>query len=96
MALLQSYGPHDMVTHMKTTVDIADALLEDARKAADRRGVTLRALIEEGLRHVVKAGKRRPRFTLRDASFKGDGLDPTFADVDWERIRAAAYDGRGA
>jgi Bacterial antitoxin of type II TA system, VapB len=85
-----------MVTHMKTTVDISDALLDDARKMADRRGVTLRALIEEGLRHVVKSGARRPRFTLRDASFAGDGLSPEFADGDWERIREAVYKGRGA
>jgi hypothetical protein len=86
-----------MLTHMKTTVDIGDALLDSARKVAERRGVTLRALIEEGLRHVVlKAGARGPRFTLRDASFKGDGLDPTFADGDWGRIREAVYKGRGA
>ena len=85
-----------MVTHMKTTVDISDALLDDARKVADRRGVTLRALIEEGLRHVVTSGAKRSRFTLRDASFKGEGLSPEFADRDWEGIRDAAYKGRGA
>lgn len=85
-----------MVAHMKTTVDISDPLLDEARKVAERRGVTLRALIEEGLRHVVKVGVRRSRFTLRDASFKGDGLSPEFADGTWERIREATYTGRGA
>ena len=80
---------------MKTTVDISDALLDDARKVADRRGVTLRALIEEGLRHVVKSDARRPRFTLRDASFAGEGLSREFADGDWQRIRDAIYEGRG-
>lgn len=96
MVLTHMYGSDDMLTFMKTTVDISDALLDDARKVAGRRGVTLRALIEEGLRHVVKAGGRRPRFTLRDASFKGDGLDPAFGDGDWERIREEVYRGRGA
>ena len=43
-----------MGTHMKTTVEISDALLEEARKVAARRNVTLRTLIEEGLRQVVK------------------------------------------
>ena len=85
-----------MVTHMKTTVDIADALLDEARRVADRRGITLRAVIEEGLRYVVKAGSRRARFTLRDASFRGEGIAAAFADADWARIRDAAYKDRGA
>ena len=81
---------------MKTTVEVSDALLDEARKVADRRGVTLRTLVEEGLRHVVKAASKRPNFRLRDASFRGDGLDPAFADGEWERVRDAAYTGRGA
>lgn len=85
-----------MGTHMKTTVEIADGLLAEARKVADRRGVTLRAVIEEGLRVVVKTSSRRAPFTLRDASFRGKGLAAEFADGNWERMRDAAYTGRGA
>lgn len=85
-----------MGAHMKTTVEIADGLLAEARKLADRRGVTLRTVIEEGLRAVVKAGSRRAPFTLRDASFRGQGLAPEFADGTWDRLRDAAYTGRGA
>jgi hypothetical protein len=85
-----------MGSHMKTTVEISDALLTEARRVADRRGITLRTLVEEGLRQVVKAERARPRFTLRDASFGGTGLDPEFADGNWERIRDTAYSGRGA
>ncbi len=85
-----------MGTHMKTTVEISDQLLDEARRAAARRGVTLRALIEEGLRVVVKTSRRRPEFRLRSASFEGDGLTPAFADGDWDRIRDAVYTGRGA
>lgn len=85
-----------MGDHMKTTVDISDSLLEDARRVADRRGVTLRTVIEEGLRHVVTSERRRPPFQLRDASFRGEGLQPEFEGATWDRLRDAAYGERGA
>jgi hypothetical protein len=44
---------------MKTTIEIADSLLDEAKRLAARRGVTLRTVVEEGLRHVVKAERRR-------------------------------------
>ena len=84
-----------MGTHMKTTVEISDALLEEARRVAARRSVTLRTLIEEGLRQVVKTGVKG-KFRLRDESFAGEGLDPSFELADWAQVRDAAYKGRGA
>ena len=80
---------------MKTTVDISDALLEEAKELAAKDQTTLRALLEAGLRSVIKERKRRRKFRLRDASFKGEGLQPDFLDADWEQIRDAAYRGRG-
>lgn len=81
---------------MKTTVEIADALLEDARRVAVREGTTLRALMEQGLRHVVAERRRRAdAFRLRKASFKGHGLQPGVAGASWERIREMAYEARG-
>ena len=38
---------------MKTTIDIPDSLLLSTRQTARKRGITLRALVEEGLRLVV-------------------------------------------
>ncbi len=42
---------------MKTTIDIADGLLAEAKAHAREEGLTLRTLIEEGLRRVL--GDRR-------------------------------------
>ena len=64
---------------MKTTVEIADSLLREARKVAAREGVTLRELMERGLRKVVDDTKQRAPFKLRDASFRGKGLQAEFA-----------------
>ena len=80
---------------MKTTLDISDPLLREARKLAARERTTLRALVEQGLRQVVAEKRRRPAFRLRKASFKGRGLRPEVKDVGWERLRQMAYEGRG-
>jgi hypothetical protein len=84
-----------MVTHMKTTVEISDALAEEAKAVAARHKTTVRALIEAGLRHVLRERRRRTRFRLRDASFRGRGLQGEFREGDWQRIREAAFEGRG-
>ncbi len=81
---------------MKTTIDIADSLLEEAKKLAARERTTVRALVETGLRQVLAQNKpRRGGFRLRDATFKGEGLAPGVSGADWGRIRDAAYEGRG-
>lgn len=81
---------------MKTTLEISDPLLDQARKLASRDGTTLRALVEQGLRQVVaeRRGRSKP-FKLEDGSFKGDGLQPEFADAGWGEIRRAIYEGHG-
>jgi len=80
---------------MKTTVEIPDSLLEEARRLASREGTTVRALVEEGLRRLVAERKRGGAFRLRKATFKGSGLQPHVAGAPWERIREIAYEGRG-
>jgi hypothetical protein len=80
---------------MKTTIDISDALLRDARRFAAQEGVTLRALVERGLHRIIADTPQRGAFKLRRASFKGDGLSDEFRDATWERVRDGAYQGRG-
>ena len=80
---------------MKTTVDIPIALLTEAKQLAARRRTTLRALIEQGLRHALRRGDDRGEFRLKDGRFVGKGLQPEFSGGSWERIRDASYSGRG-
>jgi Arc/MetJ family transcription regulator len=83
-----------MGRHMKTTVEISDALLAEAKKVAARERTTIRTLIEQGLRHAVAQRKQRGRFQLRKASFKGRGLSAA-ARGGWANVRELAYEGRG-
>ena len=80
----------------KTTLEISDPLLREARKIAAGERTTLRALVEQGLRHVIAQKKQRHEFRLRDASFKGNGLHPDVQSADWSRIRALIYEGHGS
>jgi hypothetical protein len=85
-----------MYTHMKTTIDIADAVLNAAKATAAREGTTVRALVEEGLRKVLAERKTRSRFRLELPTFRGQGLAPGIREGDWEALRDAIYEGRGA
>lgn len=82
-----------MVNHMKTTVNLPDALLDEARDTARRRGTTVTSLIESGLRVAIseQEGPSSP-FTLDDASVDGNGLSTEFRTASWELLRAVSYD----
>lgn len=84
-----------MVTHMKTTVELSEPLMREAREAAVREGRTLRSLLEEGLREVLARRKKKARFRLRDGSFRGKGLQPGVDLSNWDEIRSLVYEGRG-
>ena len=84
-----------MVSHMKTTIDITDSLLEEAKELTRQEKSTLRALVEEGLNRVINERKAKKKFTLRDASFQGSGLQAEFEGESWQKIRSAAYEGHG-
>ncbi len=78
---------------MKTTVDISDELLRQAKEFAARRGIPLRKVIELGLHQVLQAsGPSRRPFRLKTVTTKGEGL---ICDGDWSTIRSLIYDGHG-
>jgi ribosomal protein L34 len=81
---------------MKTTIEIADSLLEAARQVASQEKSTVRALVEEGLRKVIEERKRSLGFKLRRATFKGRGLQPHVTGATWEQLRELIYQGQGA
>ncbi|MBM4310791.1 MAG: DUF2191 domain-containing protein [Deltaproteobacteria bacterium] len=80
---------------MKTTIDITDSLLMEAKKVMARESTTLRALVEESLRETLSRHRAGSTFKLRRAAFRGKGLQPEFRGAQWDSIRAAAYDGHG-
>lgn len=82
------------MARMKTTVEISDALLDEAKRVASRESSTLRELIEEGLRRSLDERRKKRAFHLRRASFRGKGLQPGVSP-EWDRLREVVYEGRG-
>jgi Arc/MetJ family transcription regulator len=81
---------------MKTTIDIADALLRQLRALAARRNTTMRSLVEAALRDALtRQNLHRSPAPLETPTFKGRGLHPGVSWDDWADIRSAAYEGRG-
>lgn len=76
----------------KTTVELPDDLLLEAKAWAARERTTLRGLVERGLRATLSRRSGAGRFRLRDGSVGGVGLRPEFHGAGWEQIRDAAYD----
>jgi len=77
-----------MVSHMKATVDIADTVLKEAKLIAAREGVTLRSLVEEGLRRVIEERTQQASaFKLRDVRYGEGGGVPGIDVNDWMSVK---------
>lgn len=75
-----------MLRHMRTTIDIPDALAEELRRHLASRRSTMREVVIEGLRRVLAAPT--PPFRLPQAAFTGTvgfrpgvGADDALADL---------------
>jgi hypothetical protein len=73
---------------VKTTIELPDALLAEAKKHAAERGVPLNNVIEDGLRRLLSDDRNRKPFKLRKCSVAGSGLVP---GMKWPRIRDEIY-----
>ncbi len=79
---------------MKTTLEIANPLLEKEKTLARAEGTTLRALVERGLQLVLSERRARRTCKLRDVSVDGKGLHPDAAGRSWDELRARSYASR--
>jgi hypothetical protein len=79
---------------MKTTIELPDDLLAEAKRVAAARGDTFKGVLVMALRRSLDLERGTPaQFRLRDASFNGHGL---VKEMDWAEIRETIYEGRGA
>jgi hypothetical protein len=75
---------------VKTTIDLNDALFQETKRAAAKRGTTMRAMIEQGLRWVLDQEAPKP-FVWKPVPFKGEGLQPGQREGDWAQVQELMY-----
>jgi hypothetical protein len=71
---------------MKTTIDIADDLVQRARKVQREQNLTLRALVEEGLRLALDRHERLEVEPFRLVTFGRGGLTEAARALGWKGI----------
>ena len=84
------YGYYNIVSNMKTTIDITDNLLVEAKLTASQENRTLREIIEAALRKYLSEKKAKYDFELKNVSFGGVGLQ-TGASLDWSDLSEKIY-----
>ena len=86
--------------HVKTTVEVNDSLMIEARRLAERRGETMRSFLEEALRRLIDAYELEetapPPFELTVVD--GDGLVDGVTPASWFEIanNRGSFAGRAA
>lgn len=76
---------------MKTTLDIQDALLLRAKRLSKRTGRPLRALVEEGLRHVLEPKSSAEPYQMLDCSVGTPGARNPLEGLSWQDLRDEIY-----
>jgi len=73
---LHFYACLGTLSRMRTTLDISDPLLAEAKSVAARRGLSLKALVEEALRERLYARGDGRRVGADLPTYSGAGLQP--------------------
>jgi len=76
---------------MKTTIEIADVLLERAKRHARKLGKPMRAVVEEGLRLVLEDDARPSPYRLPDRSVGRAGGPNPLEALSWQDLRDEIY-----
>jgi hypothetical protein len=77
-----------MVASMKVTIEIADAVLAEAKDFALREGTTLDALAESGMRQILSGERENVALAPQHTLVDGEALQPSVRDG-WDHIGAA-------
>lgn len=80
---------------MKTTIDIADNIMERSRQVTRAEKTTFRDLVEEGLLLVIDRRTKAKKTKIEPVTVKGNGLTDAFVNAPWSQIRQATYEGHG-
>lgn len=78
---------------VKTTLDISDALLERAKRHAQRTHRPLRELVELGIQRILQEESNPPRYQLPDRSVGRAGDENPLEKLSWGQLRDAIYGG---
>ncbi len=76
---------------MKTTLDIQDQLLRRAKRLSKQCGRPLRALVEDGLRHVLDSQRTTATYELPDCSVGDANASNPLETLSWQDLRAEIY-----
>lgn len=77
---------------VKTTINLPDVLVQEAKRLAAKRGIPLREFFETALRKHLAAERQRPKpAPFRTHTFKGEGLQPGIKLGDWDQILDLCY-----
>lgn len=74
---------------MKITIEVSDALLEQAKRSAREQGISLRTLFERGLRMALQPPAKARKADWPDLSFKPTEAGTLIPEEKW---RAAVDD----
>lgn len=85
-----------LLTMPKTTIDLPEKLLAQAKGRAAEQRTSLREVVVTALREHLNATASSEPFSLRDASVDGRGLHQEFKGRSFDSVLDAAYEGRGA